>query len=68
MKIKETIERDCCNPNKDLRKVSVKPNTHVNDLKKYFFCIHCGQWWKGPSFDTIDGPHDYSYTKVSVIW
>jgi hypothetical protein len=38
MKIKETIERECCE-RKDL-----KPTIAYN--KKWQFCVHCGQLWR----------------------
>lgn len=49
MKIKETIERDCCDPDKDLKRVDV-PN-----FQNCGFCIHCGQWWLDPEKEDPTG-------------
>lgn len=40
MKIKETIERDCCDSSKDLKRLPGCPG-HLD----YYFCEHCGHWW-----------------------
>ena len=43
MKIKETIERDCCDPNKDL--VDYKGDVYDDYDGKLKYCKHCGQLW-----------------------
>ena len=46
MKITETIERECCHPQHDLRDykgVNVDKNT-IRNLKGKF-CVYCGQVW-----------------------
>jgi NADH pyrophosphatase NudC (nudix superfamily) len=45
MKITETIERECCDPEKDLKQVDVQ------NFENCSFCIHCGQWWIKKSTD-----------------
>jgi len=42
MKIKETIERDCCHPSKDLKPLlgPNKPNG-----QSWLFCTYCGRHW-----------------------
>lgn len=46
MKIKETVERECCQA-KDLKPYR---GSMTKELKKYkddlFFCIHCGRIWR----------------------
>lgn len=42
MKIKDTIERDCCHPIYDL-----KPYRGLGDVgRARKFCVHCGQQWE----------------------
>ena len=41
MKIKETIERECCDPKKDLHSLSEFPQG-----RPYYFCKHCGRHWE----------------------
>ena len=40
MNIKETLERECCHPNKDLL---LYRGVNSNKLQ---FCKHCGQLWR----------------------
>lgn len=42
MKIKETIERECCNPVTDL--LPYKGEIPFGNIK-YSFCKYCGQIW-----------------------
>lgn len=37
MKIKETIERECCDANRDLKRLLGSPTG-----RPYYFCVHCG--------------------------
>lgn len=56
MKIKETIERECCNQTKDLK--SYKGIT--KRVEKILFCIHCGQLWEWKScMDVAGGTVNY---------
>ena len=44
--ISETIERRCCDPQRDLKKY--EGAVQIPDLartKKIWFCVHCGQYW-----------------------
>lgn len=43
MKIKETIERECC-ASQDLRSYRGKQTSDLSAFKPQF-CIHCGQIW-----------------------
>lgn len=49
MKIKETIDRDCCHPVNDLIPYRGRPflNFTAENLKRQriSFCKHCGQLW-----------------------
>jgi hypothetical protein len=59
MKIKETIERDCCERGKDLRPVegSSKTGAEWNVL----FCVHCGKRWHLEAFIDAAGDRDTRY-------
>lgn len=48
MKIKETIERNCCHPQKDLKqyKGEITQGDRKRELEKYKFCVYCGQLWE----------------------
>jgi len=43
MKIKETIERECCQQGKDLK--PYQGLKFSDTIVKISFCIHCGQLW-----------------------
>ena len=57
MKIKETIERDCCQP-QDLR-----PYKGVGTAKA--FCQHCGQLWGEASRMDAAGSRESILTKIT---
>lgn len=42
MKITETIERECCNREKDMKTYN---GTGAPGIGVRWFCIHCGQLW-----------------------
>ena len=71
MKIKETIERECCDPDKDLRPVGEGVSTIAEQSRNFdyrlevFFCIHCGQWWVRPYSNVT--PSHYKYTKLPML-
>lgn len=51
MKIKETIERECCEV-KDLRRMT---NEGRPVGRPYFFCIHCGRHWEDLGMEITPG-------------
>jgi hypothetical protein len=66
MKIKEVIERECC----DERKHDLKPYggtvERVAMSATYYFCIHCGQIWvDGTRRDGAGGTEIY-LRKVAI--
>ena len=44
MKIKETIERECCRGNNDLKPYKGR-SEDIQEREKPMFCKHCGQVW-----------------------
>lgn len=51
-KIKETIERDCCHPTKDLKHLDAPSRPKG---RRYFYCIHCGRQWKDLGMESTPG-------------
>jgi hypothetical protein len=45
MKITETIERDCCHPNKDLIPIKFRKVVYPSGPQDRY-CIHCGRRWE----------------------
>lgn len=46
MKIKETVERECCQP-RDLKPFKGLVTKALNSSRKdLFFCVHCGRIWR----------------------
>jgi hypothetical protein len=43
VKIKETIERECCDERKDLKPL---PGCPKAPRLQFLFCVHCGRWWE----------------------
>ena len=65
MKIKETIERECCDPRKDL--VEYKGlRTDISRNNPYMNCKHCGQIWEWVQFADAAGDMDEKLEKVSL--
>lgn len=60
MKIKKTIERNCCDP-EDLKPV----NAHIGKLK---FCIYCGQLWRWEyeGVDASGNDSEYDWKKIDM--
>ena len=58
MKITETIERECCNWNRDFVVTASKIGGH--NIK---VCKHCGQLW---IWDRQPGDMDSTYHKVTI--
>ena len=65
MKIKETVERDCCQP-RDLKPVEGSPKRGRDYV--YVFCIHCGHQHTIATFMDAAGSSDWEYRKVAVPW
>lgn len=62
MKIKETIERECCQY-KDLKPVLGSKQWGINyDL---MFCIHCGARHLYTTFMDAAGSRDWEYRKIA---
>lgn len=57
MKITETIERECCDPSKDLK---IYKDGSDRRLRK---CIHCGQIWE---YKRELGEMDYGWQRVRL--
>ncbi len=58
MRIKETVERDCC------QRIDLFPvfgTRYINTSPKYVFCKHCGQ-------HHIVDPIDHVYLKLKQPW
>lgn len=63
VKVKKTIERDCCDP-EDLRSVKCATSVPVSLSPK--FCIHCGQWWVLKRFTDAAGDGDSEYVRKVI--
>lgn len=61
MKIKETIERDCCSSG-DLKRYNGVLQTSTR--REHYFCIHCGQVWKEVSKMDAAGGRTTEFIKV----
>ena len=61
MKIKEVIERECCQE-KDLK--GVANCTTIGRIPEFVFCIHCGWWHQYKGFMDAAGARDWRYEKV----
>lgn len=62
--VTETIERECCDENKDLVPYKGKP---INGIMPSRFCKHCGQLFKIVHYTDEAGSKDYRYKKLSGI-
>lgn len=65
MKIKETIERECCKP-QDLRPVHGTPMSRISQ-PEYVFCIHCGRHLRQVQVRDDDGPN-WEYRPWPMPW
>lgn len=65
MKIKETIERECCEP-KDMKKYRGAFQPFVPQLKDASFCIHCGNLFVKESFTDAAGGSDWTYALLPL--
>lgn len=63
MKVKETIERECCNPRKDLKPYKGATNADSRCSNPQF-CIHCGQLWVDDRVMDAAGSMDTVLKKV----
>ena len=61
MKIKETIERECCEW-KDLR--PVQGCDKIGTQLEIMFCIHCGAYHRYNSYMNAAGSTDWQYKKI----
>ena len=62
MKIKETIERECCEP-KDLKRyhgIARRMQAIMHPVTDLFFCVHCGELW---DLRIVDDPCGETETK-----
>lgn len=59
MKIKETVERECCQTSTDLLKYN---GTFGYGFKRLWFCVKCGQLWH---YTRRAGEMDHGYEKVT---
>lgn len=62
MKIKVTIERDCCDVRDDLVPFTGQTPVITKQLKPKF-CKHCGQLWILESFTDAAGDTDTEYVR-----
>lgn len=67
MKITETIERQCCDFQKDLKAYKGIPSKGLKNFMVYspLFCIHCGQIWVNYR---CTGEMDSGYEKAYPDW
>lgn len=64
MKIKETVERECCAYPKDL-----KPYKGIAEKDvKYMFCVHCGQIWGWNRKMDAAGSMSDTLVKIRLLW
>lgn len=66
MLIKETVERECCQPG-DLLPVLARPYTPPA-YHPYYFCKHCGRWWKEVGRMGPAGSTDYNVEPLPWPW
>ena len=64
MKIKETIERECCHPSRDLMAFA----EHCAEAGKYRWCKHCGRWWTTERRMDAAGGMDSELVKMPWPW
>ena len=62
--VTETIERECCDENKDLVPYKGEP---INGIMSIRFCKHCGQLFKFVHYTDEAGSQGYRYEKLSGI-
>lgn len=62
IKIKETIERDCCEQ-KDLKEYKGR-DAHIHN--QIFFCQHCGQLWENEKYTDAAGSTDTRLKPVKL--
>lgn len=65
MKIRETIERECCKP-QDLKPVEGSPSS--GRVPEYKFCVYCGAYWRVVAFTDPAGASDWEYRKQPAYW
>lgn len=63
MKIKQTIERDCCGPD-DLRKYQGTPLPGFTPWNRLSVCVHCGQLWQ---WERQPGEMDAGWERVKAL-
>ena len=68
MKINETIERECCVYQKDLKKYNGLLDNRVNDPESILFCVHCGQLWKWVRKLDCSGNNSEELQPLFVYW
>ena len=62
MKIKEVIERECCQ-NRDLKVITGHPVGCP-----YYFCVHCGKHWHYERYMDAAGSPDSRLTSLPLPW
>lgn len=62
VKIKETIERDCCQ-SKDLKTCHTQMKPAPGGKGTVTFCTHCGQLW---IWDRLPGDMDSNHHRVLI--
>jgi hypothetical protein len=62
MKIKVTIERDCCHPAEDLQ--TYRGSSDIPEVLRPKFCKHCGQLWYLRRFTDAAGSGDSEYVRL----
>lgn len=61
IKIKEMLERDCCQQGKDLKRYKGE-----NSTKYLWFCQHCGQLWEESTRMDAAGGTEVDWVKVPI--
>lgn len=67
VKIRETIERDCCHPSKDLKPV-IGCKVAPQGVAVLVFCIHCGHRHEYHRFTDPAGGTDWEYRPMPEKW
>ena len=65
MKISETRQRDCCQP-QDLKPIEGSPLRGRDPL--YKFCVHCGRHHMIHTFMDAAGSRDWEYRPMKRPW
>lgn len=61
MKIKVTIERDCCDQQEDLQ--TYRGSSAIPEVLRPKFCKHCGQLWYLNRYTDAAGDSDDEYVR-----